>query len=130
MRNFRKALGFMPKLWGLHNYVEVNRFKTTSLRTMLRTMGRPARLWLTETGGLVRRSNNSRTDIPEGPRHAARVLRYIFDRVVKRYKAIERVYIYHWNAGSRKTSWDSGLITYDGRERGAYWVLQRRMLGG
>ncbi|CAN5513965.1 hypothetical protein BH20ACT17_BH20ACT17_09450 [soil metagenome] len=129
IRAFRRALGYMPRLWGLHNYVEVNRFKTTSLRRMLRTMGRRGRLWLTETGGLVRRSNKSKTDIPEGSRHAARVLRYIFDRVVKRYRAIERVYVYHWNAGSPKTTWDSGLITYGGRERGAYWVLHRRMLG-
>jgi len=128
MRGFRRALGYMPRLWGLHNYVEVNRFKTTSLRRMLRLMGR-GRLWLTETGGLVRRTNKSKTAIPEGTGHAARVLRYIFDRVVKRYPKIERVYIYHWNAGPPKTTWDSGLITYDGRERGAYWVLQRR-LGG
>ena len=129
MRDFRRALGYMPRLWGLHNYVEVNRFKTTSLRRMLRLMGR-GRLWLTETGGLVRRTNKSKTAIPEGTGHAARVLRYIFDRVVKRYPKIERVYIYHWNAGPPKTTWDSGLITYDGRERGAYWVLQRRLLGG
>jgi hypothetical protein len=36
-------------------------------------------LWLTETGGLVRRDNASTTDIPEGARHAADVTRYIFD---------------------------------------------------
>ena len=130
MRDFRRALGYMPRLWGLHNYVEVNRFKTTSLRRMLRVMGKRGRLWLTETGGLVRRTNRSKTEIPEGPHHAARVLRYIFDRVVKRYPRIERVYIYHWNAGPPRTTWDSALITHDGRERGAYWVLQRRLLGG
>jgi len=130
MRDFRRALGYMPRLWGLHNYVEVNRFKTTSLRGMLRRMGKRGRLWLTETGGLVRRTNKSRTEIPEGTHHAARVLRYIFDRVVKRYPRIERVYIYHWNAGPPKTTWDSALITYEGRERGAYWVLHRRLVGG
>jgi hypothetical protein len=130
IRGFRRALGYMPRLWGLHNYVEVNRFKTTSLVQLLRLMGKGGRLWLTETGGLVRRSNRSRTDIPEGPRHAARVMRFIFDRLVKRYRKIERVYIYHWNAGPPSTTWDSALITYGGRERGSYWVLQRRLLGG
>jgi len=130
MRGFRHALGYMPKLWGLHNYVEVNRFKTTRLREMLRLMGRGAQLWLTETGGLVRRTNKSTTDIPEGTHHAAAVTRFIFDSVVKHNPAIKRVYIYHWNAGPPSTSWDSALISYGGRPRGAYWVLRRVLLGG
>jgi len=131
MRGFRRALGYMPKLWGLHNYVEVNRFKTTSLDGMLRLMGRGGRLWLTETGGLVRRTNKSTTDIPEGTRHAARVMRFIFDRVVRRRTAIERVYVYHWNAGPpKRTTWDSALITHGGRERSSYRVLQRVLRGG
>jgi len=129
VRRFRRALGYMPRLWGLHNYVEVNRFKTTSLRRMLRLMGSGGRLWLTEIGGLVRRSNKSTTDIPEGSRHAARVLRFIFDAVVKRHRAIERVYIYHWNAGPPSTTWDSALISHGGRERGSYWVLRRALRG-
>jgi len=128
MRGFRHALGYMPRLWGLHNYVEVNRFKSTSLRRMLRAMGRGGRLWLTETGGLVRRTNKSRTDIPEGAQHAARVLRYIFDRLVERYPKIERVYVYHWNAGPPSATWDSALIAHDGRERSAYRVLRRVLM--
>ncbi len=130
MRSFRRHLGYMPRLWGLHNYVEANRFKTKRLRQMLKLIGRKGKLWLTETGGVVRRSNNSSTDLPEGPRHAARVTRYIFDRIVKRNKQIQRVYIYHWNAGPRSVTWDSGLITYGGRERGAYWVLRRVLREG
>jgi hypothetical protein len=125
VRAFRRHVGYMPRLWGLHNYVEANRFETTRLNQMLKLIGRKGRLWLTETGGVVRRSNNSAIDLPEGPRHAARVTRYIFDRVVKRNPRIKRVYIYHWNAGPRSTTWDSGLITYGGRERGAFWVLRR-----
>lgn len=130
MRRFRRALGYMPKLWGLHNYVEANRFRTTRLNTMLRLMGRRGRLWLTETGGLVRRRNHSRTDIPEGSHHAARVTRFILDDVVEHHPAIERVYLYHWNAGPPSATWDSALISHHGRERGAFWVLRRVLLGG
>jgi hypothetical protein len=130
VRQFRHALGFMPRLWGMHNYVEVNRFKSTSIRRLLHMLGRRGQLWLTETGGLVRRTNKSTTDIPEGPRHAARVLRYLFDDVVKDFVAIKRVYVYHWNAGPPSTTWDSALITYGGHERGAYWVLQRVIRDG
>src|SRR3954451_12522812 len=49
---FARELGFMPQLWGLHNYVEANRFKMHRLRELLR-ITRGARVWLTETGGLV-----------------------------------------------------------------------------
>lgn len=130
MRGFRRALGYMPKLWGLHNYVEANRFKTKRLHQMLKLIGRKGKLWLTETGGVVRRSNNSSTDLPEGPRHAARVARFIFDRILKRNRQIRRVYYYHWNAGPPSTTWDSGLITYGGRERGSFWVLRRVLRSG
>ncbi|HVL31252.1 MAG TPA: hypothetical protein VM299_03395 [Solirubrobacteraceae bacterium] len=127
VRDFRTELGFSPKRWGLHNYVEANRFKMGRLRLLLRlTPG--SELWLTETGGLVRRNNGSRTAIPEGARHAGDVTRYIFDEIVPRNPRVKRVYIYHWNAGPRRTTtWDSGLLTYGGRERSAMFVLARVM---
>jgi hypothetical protein len=124
VRAFRTELGFSPKRWGLHNYVEANRFRMGRLQLLLRLTPR-SELWLTETGGLVRRNNGSRTEIPEGARHAGNVTRYIFDRIVPSNPRIKRVYIYHWNAGPRSTTWDSGLITYDGRERSAMFVLAR-----
>jgi hypothetical protein len=127
VRAFRKALGFTPKLWGLHNYIEANRFHMTRLRALLRVLPR-ADVWLTETGGLVRRDNKSTTDIPEGPRHAGEVTRYLFDHVLPRNPQIKAVYLYHWNAGAADTTWDSGLITPGGRERNALFVL-RRVLG-
>ena len=130
VRAFRRHLGYMPALWGMHNYVEANRFKAKRVRQLLRLMGPRGKLWLTETGGLVRRSNGSKTHIPEGPRHAARVTRYIFDRIATRFPRIRRIYIYHWNAGSPRTTWDSALITYGGRERASYWVLRRVMRAG
>ncbi len=128
VRGFRRHLGFTPTLWGLHNYVEANRFRMTRLRQLQRaTPG--ARLWLTETGGLVRRDNGSTTRIPEGPRHAGEVTRYIFDRILPRNPRIRRVYLYHWNA-ERGTTWDSGLITPGGRRRSALNVLARVLDSG
>jgi hypothetical protein len=124
VKAFNRKLGFSPKIWGLHNYVEANRFKMTRLRQLLRATGR-SQIWLTETGGLVRRDNGSTTDIPEGPRHAGEVTRYIFDRILPRNRRVTRVYLYHWNSVSRKDTWDSGLITPGGRERSALFVLAR-----
>ncbi len=121
--DFRRALGYSPKIWGLHNYVEANRFKQGRLRQLIKA-NPGSDIWLTETGGLVRRDNASTTDIPEGPRHAGEVTRYIFDRILPTNPQIKRVYIYHWN-GERNTTWDSGLINPSGGERSALFVLAR-----
>ena len=124
VRAFNRKLGFSPKIWGLHNYVEANRFKMRRLRQLLRAAPR-SQVWLTETGGLVRRDNGSRTKIPEGPRHAGEVTRYIFDRILPRNPRVTRVYLYHWNSGSARDTWDSALITPGGNERSALYVLAR-----
>ncbi len=124
VRAFGRELGFMPRLWGLHNYVEANRFKMRRLRQLVRTT-HGAKIWLTETGGLVRRDNGSKTVIPEGVRHAGDVTRYIFDRIVPLNRRVKRVYIYHWNSVSSKDTWDSALISPGGRKRSALYVLAR-----
>ena len=124
VRQFGRELGFMPRLWGLHNYVEANRFKMRRLRELQRVT-RGAEIWLTETGGLVRRDNGSKTVIPEGVRHAGDVTRYIFDRIVPLNPRVKRVYIYHWNSVSAKDTWDSALISPSGNERSALYVLSR-----
>lgn len=123
-RDFRSALGYSPSRWGVHNYVEANRFKQSRLRRFVRAFPR-SDIWLTETGGLVRRDNASTTDIPEGSRHAGEVTRYIFDRILPINPQIKRVYLYHWNAGPKDVTWDSGLINPSGGKRSSLYVLAR-----
>ena len=129
VKDFRRHLGYNPKRWGMHNYLEANRFKTTRLRALIRAMPR-SNVWLTETGGLVRRNNGSTTDIPEGARHAGEVTRFLFDRVLPSHPQVKAVYLYHWNAGPATTTWDSALITPGGRERVALFVLRRVLTFG
>jgi hypothetical protein len=129
IKAFRKKLGYSPKRWGLHNYLEANRFKMTRLRQIINAMA-GADVWLTETGGLVRRDNGSTTDIPEGATHAAQVTRFLFDRILPQNPRVKAVYLYHWNAGPLDTTWDSGLITPNGRERTALYVLRRVLASG
>jgi len=124
IKAFRKKLGFTPKRWGVHNYLEANRFKMVRLREIIKALP-AANIWLTETGGLVRRNNGSTTDIPEGATHAGEVTRYLFDRVLPLNPRVKAVFLYHWNAGPLDTTWDSGLITPSGRERVALQVLRR-----
>lgn len=124
VKAFNRTLGYSPKIWGLHNYVEANRFKMRRLRQLLSIVPR-SEVWLTETGGLVRRDNDSPTEIPEGARHAGEVTRYIFDRILPLNPRVTRVYLYHWNSASPQDTWDSGLISPGGRERSALFVLAR-----
>ncbi len=124
VRTFCRRLGFKPRLWGVHNYVEANRFRMKRLRALLHVLPR-AEIWLTETGGIVRRDNGSPTKLPQGVSHAAEVTRFIFDRVLPANPQIKAVYLYHWNAGPAGSSWDSALVTHGGHERTALAVLRR-----
>jgi hypothetical protein len=126
---FRRHSVVEPKVWGLHNYVEANRFKSTRLQTLLRTV--KGKVWLTEVGGLVKRRTKRKRytvkAIPESPAHAKRVTEFLFDELLPVNERITRVYLYHWNASSTKDSWDSALIGPDGKRRPAYGVLARKL---
>jgi hypothetical protein len=129
IRKFNRAARMRPYAWGLHNYVEANRFRTQRLREVLRAT-RGATLWLTEVAGIVKRRSKfrgKRTDIPESAKHAAKVMRFLFDRVLPRHRRIRRLYVYHWNSSTRRDSWDSALVGPSGRRRPALDVLSRRL---
>ena len=125
VQEFARELGFMPQLWGLHNYVEANRFKMRRLRELLR-ITRGAKIWLTETGGLVRRDNGSQTVIPEGARHAGDVTRYIFDRIVPLQPARQaRLHLPLELGVGARTPGTRGSSAPSGNERSALYVLSR-----
>lgn len=125
-RRFTKAAGHEPAVWGLHNYVDTNRFRTTSSREMLRAV--KGKVWLTEVGGLVRRTSTSRVPLNESPTHAVRALKWLFGEILPMSDRFERVYIYHWQAGGPEENWDSALFTPGGRPREAYEIVKRQIL--
>jgi hypothetical protein len=135
VRRFRRAyrrydLG-EPRIWGLHNYVEANRFRSESIAKLLRYA--KGSVWLTEVGGIVKRRkvrgrrHSGVEGIPESKRHAARVTRYLFRKVVPRYPRVTRIYLYQWNSSTRRDTWDSGFIGPDDRPRPALRVLRRAL---
>jgi hypothetical protein len=95
--SFRKvARG--ARLWGLHNYRDSNprrgqRYGGTKL--LLRTV--PGRVWLTETGGIVRFVlPDGRTLFPYSEQRANVALGRVL-RLARQYRSrIERLYVYHW----------------------------------
>jgi hypothetical protein len=123
VRAFRRAARFEPKYWGLHDYIDANRFQTTRTASLLKAVR--GEVWLTEIGGLVARRNRSNIKLPQGKTHAARATRFIFDRLARLDKRVARIYVFHWKSSTRRDSWDSALIGSDDRARPALAVLKR-----
>jgi hypothetical protein len=124
VRSFRRHAHQEPRYWGLHNYIDANRARTTGTRRMLHAV--KGQVWFTETGGIVRRANRHKVTFPESTKHAATATSFLFRRLVPLSRRVTRVYIYHWNADAAPAStWDSALIGPTGRTRPAFKVVAR-----
>jgi hypothetical protein len=123
VRQFRRAAREEPRYWGLHNYIDANRARTTGTRRMLRAVR--GQVWFTETGGIVRRANRHKVTFPESARHAATATRFLFRELVPLSRRVTRVYIYQWNANASAMTWDSALIGPTGHARPAYKIVER-----
>ena len=118
IRRFRRAAR-APSIWGLHNYVDVNRMRDRSIGRLRRATGGRGQVWLTETGGVVRFARSFGYD----ERRAARSTRHVL-RLAER-RRVRRVYLYQWSGAPLGSRWDSGLIAADGRARPALNVVER-----
>ena len=111
-----------PKLWGLHNYSDVNRLRDTSTKKLLKVV--KGKIWLVETGGVVAATSPTASRYPQGAAYAAKVTAYILGTMVKKNPRIERAYIYEWKAPTGPVSWDSGLVSPEDTTRPAYDVVK------
>ncbi len=109
------------RLWGLHNYGDTNRFRTSGLDTLLRTV--KGDVWLTETGSIVSfTTSDGRQSFKPSQTRAAKAMRYLFTKLVPRSSRIKRVYVYNWRSDP-KNRWDSGLVGYRGEKRKVYDIV-------
>jgi hypothetical protein len=123
LEKYRAHLRGRPRLWSMHNYLDVNRprsWRRSGTRTMLRlTRGT---LWITETAGVVRSRRYSGYD----EERAAAATRRIF-AFARRSPRIRRLYAYQWQASCDRRAWDSGWFRSDGEARPAYRVVVREL---
>ena len=124
LRSFIRYSHNRGRLWGLHNYKDVNRRQSKGLTTVLKTV--PGEVWLTETGGIT----TFAPDFPTDSARAASATRYMFqladrfDSKKKGYKSkLTRLYVYRWFG--EEGNWDSGLVNIDGTPRPALEQFQK-----
>jgi len=122
-----KLRTIMPRIWGLHNYSDVNRFESWRTRELIRAFG-GGQVWLTETGGIVQFGGAFPNRHGSGLTRAARVLNYMF-AVAGSHARIKRLYIYDWLGGNAHTRFDAGLMNAHGQPRPGYVVVCRHLHG-
>jgi hypothetical protein len=124
---FDKALGYQPGYWGFNNYEDANHLVSTSTRALLRTV--KGKIWLAETGGIVRRYGVKNPGFPQNAAHAATVDRYVLTKLATASPRIQRVYLYEWDAHSKKDGWDTALVSYTGAVREGYVAVAQILYG-
>jgi hypothetical protein len=121
---FKREIGHletvMPKIWGLHNYSDINRLESWRTRELVRALG--GQVWLTETGGLVQFGGAFPNNHGSGLTRASKVLKYMF-AVAASHSQIKRLYIYDWTGGNSSTRFDAGLMNAREQPRAGYVVV-------
>lgn len=117
LRTFKRFAKGSPRLWGLHNYSDTNRNRSSGTKSLLRTVR--GSIWLTETGGIVKFADV----FPYNEQRAARATKFMF-KLARSSSRIKRLYIYSWLGEKRSARFDAGLVGPDGSARPAYRVVR------
>jgi hypothetical protein len=120
IKTFRKALKTKRNVCGIHNYSDVNRFRTTGTKALMSALG-CKQYWLTETGGLYKFGSFWSKKTYKGCTSASacqlKATKYLFSTASKN-KKIKRIYVYTWFGGVTPR-FDAGLVA-NGAKRPAY----------
>jgi hypothetical protein len=125
LRSFMRRAKGSPRLWGLHNYQDVNYRTSKDTKRMLRTVR--GQVWLTETGGIARFGR-----LKFSTSRQAKRTRWMF-KLANRYDSrrpgmrskITQLYVYRWFGEARGARFDAGLVSAAGAPRRAYSVFAR-----
>ena len=130
LRAFLRRAPGRPRLWGLHNYQDVNDRTSVDTRRMLNTV--PGEVWLTETNGIVKFGDTPQFRYSEARAARAHPLDAQARRPLQRAtpwarSRIARLFVYQWFGAAPGARFDAGLVDPDGTPRPAYFVLARRV---
>jgi hypothetical protein len=114
------------RIFGLHNYSDVNRKRTSGTKRLLRLVG--GQVWLTETGGILK-------FLPQFPRSESRQAsrtKYMFS-LANKYDSkraglrskITRLYNYQYTGSPKSARFDAGLVNPNGSTRKAFKAFKK-----
>ena len=119
LHRYRPYLRGKPRLWSMHNYLDVNRPRSWrhsgTLKVLHLTRGR---LWITETAGVVVSRRYTKYDEQRAAAATERMFNF-----ARRSKRITRLYSYQWQAGCDPYGWDSAWFRSNGSARPAWDVV-------
>jgi hypothetical protein len=91
---------------------------------MLKTVR--GKVWLTETGGIVRFVlPDGRTLFPYSEQRANVAIGRLLRLARANRKRIERLYVYHWRQDNWGNRFDAGLLNMEGKPRPSFYTLER-----
>jgi hypothetical protein len=130
LRRFLHYTKGKGRIWGLHNYEDVNYHRSRGLKAVLRVA--PGQVWLTETGGIVK----FKPHFPRNLSRAARAIKYMFSQA-KYYNKhrrgmrskVTRLYDYRWFGETRSARFDAGLVEPNGKGRKSFTAFKRGLKG-
>ena len=123
LRKFQRATKSKGRIWGLHNYKDVNRRQSKGVRNVSAVT--KGQIWLTETGGFVQFKTSG---FPYSLKRAAARTKYMF-KLAKRYKRVTRLYNYRWFGEPRRARFDAGLVNPDGSKRPGLTQFRKSIQG-
>jgi hypothetical protein len=118
VKAFRKAYKGPRTVCGVHNYSDVNRFRQTGTKAIIKALG-CKQIWLTETGGLYKF-----TGFKASQSRQLKATKYLF-KVARQNKKIKRLYVYSW-FGAVTSRFDAGLVA-KGKPRKAYAEVRKHL---
>jgi hypothetical protein len=119
---FKKVMKKRPKIWGVHNYSDTNRFSQTRFKKILKAIGSKGDIWLLETGGQLNVFGGSQSTKQS---KAAKALKCMF-YTAKHQPRVKRNYIYQFHGAAPGATFDAGLINPDNTPRPGYTVVKKR----
>ena len=130
LAQFKRYAKGSPRLWGLHNYGDVNRKRTLFTKTMLRSV--PGEVWLTETGGIVKLKPSFKRSTSRAAARTKTMFKLANTYSKKRRgmrSKITRLFVYTYYGAPRSARFDAGLVNPDGSRRPAYKVFAKGARG-
>jgi hypothetical protein len=118
LRGFLRATKGKGRIWGLHNYKDVNRRQSKGVRNVLATV--KGQVWLTETGGIVKFGK----DFPFSLKRAAARTKYMF-ALARKFSRVKAIYNYRYFGEPRSARFDAGLVNPNGSARPAYTQFKK-----